>query len=593
MNSLSPRPRLLFFQWDHAPNKAASGFLTLQMNLHVKCLAQFFDVTVISHDCDFDQVCDRHQPDLVLFEAGYRSHGSRRIRIDNTRAHPGIPRLGLHNGDPWCDRRAGFWADMDDWGVETAFAIGTATPAYMPDQADRIFVWPNFIDPDMFRFRGQAKVIPVMLTGQSGPLYPWRSAVYQTLAQHYPSLITPAFRYEDAGARRLLAGQAYADALSASWVSPSCGTMGHELVRKHLEIPGAGCLLVTERTPVLEAAGFRDGENCVFATPSDVVEKIDALMADPERMLRITRAGHTLVAGRHTLHHRRQIRDWFDLHQTLGSGQRIVQPGPFAPLKAVAVASARHHGHLPATGLDRLALQKAHGHLAKNELARARQQFEAALAYVPYLPEAKLGLALCDLAENRPDEAFRRLSALIRVTITEYGASRPDPAEWALCLLALMASGREAEAIALRYRYPSAGHAGLARVKGVLDQVASDDDRAVVGASIGSGSIHPTTPAMTQAIDRELAAFMARRGEGSGRHPVRVGQRSLVALDRLLRIMPVGTLRPRLPPAPGFGYLIALRDALGRKLLPPSGRRLARRMALRIHGSRTRHESRP
>ena len=111
--------------------------------------------------------------------------------------------------------------------------------------------------------------------------------------------------------------------------------------------------------------------------------------------------------------------------------------------------------------------------------------------------------------------------------------------------------------------------------------------------SIGSGSIHPTTPAMTQAIDRELAAFMARRGEGSGRHPVRVGQRSLVALDRLLRIMPVGTLRPRLPPAPGFGYLIALRDALGRKLLPPSGRRLARRMALRIHGSRTRHESRP
>ncbi|MFD2813409.1 hypothetical protein ACFSYD_00540 [Paracoccus aerius] len=76
---------------------------------------------------------------------------------------------------------------------------------------------------------------------------------------------------------------------------------------------------------------------------------------------------------------------------------------------------------------------------------------------------------------------------------------------------------------------------------------------------------------MTQAIDRELAAFMARRGEGSGRHPVRVGQRSLVALDRLLRIMPVGTLRPRLPPAPGFGYLIALRDALGRKLLPPPG----------------------
>ena len=102
-----PKPRLVFFQWDHRPNGAASGFLALHMQHHVRCLAHSFNVTVIAEDCDYAEVCDRVRPDLALFEAGYRTHGSRRIRITGTGAHPDVPKVALHNGDPWCDRRAG------------------------------------------------------------------------------------------------------------------------------------------------------------------------------------------------------------------------------------------------------------------------------------------------------------------------------------------------------------------------------------------------------------------------------------------------------------------------------------------------------
>lgn len=105
------KPRLVFFQWGHQPNANAAGYLLLHMQQQVKCLSTHFDV-VISRDCDYAEICERYQPHLTLFESGYRSHGSRRIRITNNDAHVGVPKFGL-NADPWCDRRSGFISDME------------------------------------------------------------------------------------------------------------------------------------------------------------------------------------------------------------------------------------------------------------------------------------------------------------------------------------------------------------------------------------------------------------------------------------------------------------------------------------------------
>jgi hypothetical protein len=121
---------------------------------------------LLNHDCDYASICDRHEPDLTLFESGYRSHGSRRIKVTSTNANSEVLKLGLHNADPWCDRRTGFISDMEHWGIERYFSIGTMAPAYMPELKEGLFVWLNFIDPDLYHDYHQQKTIPVTLTGQ-------------------------------------------------------------------------------------------------------------------------------------------------------------------------------------------------------------------------------------------------------------------------------------------------------------------------------------------------------------------------------------------------------------------------------------------
>ncbi|MGO7859792.1 hypothetical protein ACC693_38600, partial [Rhizobium ruizarguesonis] len=68
-------------------------------------------------------------------------------------------KLGLHNADAWCDRRAGFLSYMEQWGIESYFAIATMTPEYMPAVKENLFFWPNFIDPEVYHDYGQQKAI--------------------------------------------------------------------------------------------------------------------------------------------------------------------------------------------------------------------------------------------------------------------------------------------------------------------------------------------------------------------------------------------------------------------------------------------------
>ena len=571
------RPKLVFFQWDHRPNAGAATFLLQHMEEHVKCLSRYFDVTVVNADCDYAEVCDRVEPDLALFEAGYRTHGSKRIDVRNTTANPGVPKLGLHNADAWCDRRSGFLSDMDHWGIETFFSICTTAAEYTPTIADRLFVWPNFIDADVFRDYGQAKTVPVMLTGQAYGLYPWRQRVYPRLSASYPCLVSPQFAYEARAAARMLHGERYARALNASFVVPTCGTMAREVVRKHFEIPGAMSCLVTERSPALEAAGFVDLENCVFADESDVIDRLDWLFANPDAMQRITEAGHALVHARHTLDHRPQILQWLQLHHSLRPGQRIAQPGPFADL--IATDRPAPAAGAVGAGLDRPLLRQAERALQRGEVTEARRRFTACLDYVSYLPEARLGLALCALQEGDAAAATALLAGLIETTTVDYGAADPDPVEWACFLIALACQGRVQEALELCDWYPGLAHRELDHARLGLQRLA--------GRSLPSVAPAPARRSIHRLADRDYATWstwcaslLAACGQRelahrltapdasarTGRAP-RSGVRWYRQLDRALRGARLRRLRPHVPPAPEFHYLRRLGRQAGRLAL--------------------------
>lgn len=603
----APRPKLVFFQWNHAANARSAAFLVNHMSDHVACLSTHFDVVVVAEDCDFRRVCDLHEPDLALFESGYRTHGSRRIEISGAAGDASIPKLGLHNGDAWCDRRAGFISDMDLWGVETFFSICTTTPAYTPALADRLFVWPNFINPSVFRDHGLPKTIPVMIAGQSYGLYPWRQAIYPLLAGAYPSLVCPQFRYESAAASRMLSGESYARALNASHVSPSCGTMAGEVVRKHFEIPGAMALLVAQRSPALEAAGFADMENCLFVEPGDALERLDALFRQPELMRRITEAGHRLVHERHTLRHRPQLHQWFMLNRALGPGERIVQPDPFGDL-TVAPAS----GPVPAPhvvipgGPDRLLLRAGDALLAAGDIAGARRKFDACLSYVGYLPEARLRLALCDLQEGKAAEARERLAALIETTTVHYGAADPDPVEWALFLVALLAEGRLAQATALCDRYKRLAHPELDRLRDALRRLAGAE---AVSPADPSPRIRRSVHAMPARSEAEWSAWLAdllgacgradfvaalrepaADGRGVTGAPLAMQDRLCGLLDAVLGRSRARALRPAAPPLAQFRYPLLVARRLAEAVLPREALKAAgaarRWLAARVAGVR-------
>lgn len=547
------KPKLVYFQWDHTSYARYASYMLKHTQEHVQCLQQFFDVVVINADCDFGKVCDLHHPDLALFEVGYQSHVSHRIEVRNTSAHPHVPKAALINGDSWSWTRTGAMSDMDRWGIGVGFSVCTTVHDYMPDGLESLYCWPNFIDPAVFRDYGMDKSIPVMLTGMQAPLYPWRQRVHPVLTQAYPCLVSPQHGYLDANAARALQGERYARTLNASLFAPTCGTMAKEVVRKHLEIPGAGACLVTEGTPMVEAAGFVHMENCVFADDGDILDSLDSLMADPARLQRITRAGHDLVHARHTMAQRAQILQWYRLQKSMSPGSRIVQHGPYADLEAVDRIAPRVP-HRRAGGLDRGYLAAGYASLLQRDIPTARQQFDACLALTPIIAEARLGRALCDLTTGDPAAAAATTGKLIQETTVQYGARDPDPVAWAVYLAALQRLGRDDEARRIAHSYPRLRHPALDAVWQRL-AVASLPPRAAGPGMRHSLSIHdaflPGPDGWAGLFDTHAAVPLAAAKAAARTAPLSRG--AARALDLALSIGPA-VVRPNVPPAAEFGY---------------------------------------
>ncbi|HTJ58485.1 MAG TPA: glycosyltransferase [Devosiaceae bacterium] len=439
--------------------------MTTHLLEHSRCLSQFFEVIELLPDCDYDEVCDRHQPDLVLFESGVDS-AERSIR--NTSAHPHVPKIGFLNADSIDAARATFISDMAEWGVETYFTHSLAMGEHTPEIADRLFVWPNFVDPEIFHDYGLEKVVPILLTGNQTGFYPWRNAVARVVSAHFPTMICPHFGWHAGSeSRRMLIGEQYARLLNASIFAPACGSVAKDLLRKHLEIPASGACLVTERSAALEDMGFRDMENCVFATPEDVVEKLDILLADQQQLNRIVRAGHDLVHSHHTMAQRSQIRQWFDLNSRLKPGEKIVQDGPIGPLRIVSGRARPSNNHAVSGALDCELVAKGWRAIEAGSSAAAKSFFLRCLNHA-VIPEALVGLAYCHLLNGDAEAAKERIDGWLDVTFRQYGCKEPDPVAWATGIRIALCRGKLREAMAMASRFPALKHRELDRICSLL-----------------------------------------------------------------------------------------------------------------------------
>ncbi|MBD2501913.1 glycosyltransferase family protein [Anabaena azotica] len=461
------KPRLVFFQCKY--DVQLPQFLRLHKKQQVKCLSEFFEVIEISEDCDYEQICDKYQPEITLFENCGNNISYHRLTIKNTHVYPNIPKIGLHNADPWCSSRAAFISDMEHWGIETFFSICTTTSEHTPGIADNLFVWPNFVDTATYRDYGMTKIIPVLFNGANHALYPWRQKVQKKISQHYPSLICPHFGYQGNSTSRMIYGEQYARTINASWFVPACGTVAKEVVRKHFEIPGSKACLITEQSPSLEAAGFIDMQNCVFANEQDVLDKLDYLFQHQEELESIINAGYQLVHTRHTLKQRDQIFQWYNLYKNLKPHQKIIQTNPFETMTVVDKSLATSSSHIICNGLNIVLLRQANEKLWSGRYDEAEILYFKCLNYIAIMPEPQLGLAICNLYKGNPQKALDGILPMIQITIETYQASDPDPVEWAYFIISLLCLGKLDEATKRSQQFPSLNHTELNRTRWLIN----------------------------------------------------------------------------------------------------------------------------
>jgi len=95
---------------------------------------------LIDRDCDYQQICDKYEPDLALFESGVPFPSCQQPKIMNIRACPQIPKLGFLHSDAFCEGRAGFLSDYGSLGYRNFFAIATTAAEHTPEIADSLFI---------------------------------------------------------------------------------------------------------------------------------------------------------------------------------------------------------------------------------------------------------------------------------------------------------------------------------------------------------------------------------------------------------------------------------------------------------------------
>jgi hypothetical protein len=94
--------------------------------------------------------------------------------------------------------------------------------------------------------------------------------------------------------------------LSNSKISMTDGSAYDAVIRKFMEIPASGALLLARPCVGFESLGFQDGESAVLLDESDPAGQVLELLRDPVRLQEIAANGQQVVWRNHSIHARAQ-----------------------------------------------------------------------------------------------------------------------------------------------------------------------------------------------------------------------------------------------------------------------------------------------
>lgn len=156
-----------------------------------------------------------------------------------------------------------------------------------------ILVIPQSANTDKFKDYGQKKDIDILLTGNTGKVYPIRKKMLELFRDY------KGFQHVRPKQKPLQIGVNYSKLLNKAKISCSCTSMYNFTVAKSFEIPASMSALLSDLTADMRDLGFKDEENMI-KFDNNVKEKVEYYLKNPDKLEVLTTNGHNLVHENHT-----------------------------------------------------------------------------------------------------------------------------------------------------------------------------------------------------------------------------------------------------------------------------------------------------
>lgn len=411
-----------------------------------KFYSYYFNCTIIDYLCDYNEIVDKYEPDFVIFHLVNIEFIVKNIRnIQNIRSLPQVI-VGILDTSDF--ERFFFGSFLEKYDIDSFFHTGCDLSGTYPEFKKYLFNFPHFIDSDINYDYRIEKNIPVLLTGNiGGNFYVWREEIRQPIIDNFPTLYFrhPGYYLESKVPDMLrVHGEKYFKTLSSSWIAPTCGSMKNIVIMKHLEIPGAGCCLICEETDTVKAHGFRDMENCVFAKPENIVDKIQYLFENPDLLDQITKSGYEFVHSHHTYKQRAQILQWYQLNNIKMPGQKIVQPYILGDLELVDEKSEKETIYFKDAD-DIIMVTDIDDSIHEGKYFKAGVDCKKVISIAEYIHDAKLRLYIIHMLNGRKEYGFKILKSLFG---NRMGLDfLPDPVNLSFLILHLLSTKKIEKAV--------------------------------------------------------------------------------------------------------------------------------------------------
>ena len=157
---------------------------------------------------------------------------------------------------------------------------------------------------NMERFTDQVeKDKDVLHTGvYNQQFYPHRYEVIELLRDksYFTYIARPSDRLKEKRSEHWPIDRDYDNLLQSARICITGGALYGAPVQKFVEIPAANSLLMSNWFPDLGLMGFRDGYNMVAYSKENVVDKVEDLLNNEDKIEEISKKGFDLVVERHT-----------------------------------------------------------------------------------------------------------------------------------------------------------------------------------------------------------------------------------------------------------------------------------------------------